>query len=155
MTSSVLASDLSTTTVVVDFDERFDAEPVGAIRASGAAVVVVAAEDGLDAEARCRPLGVQILTNPVDPDTGEVTYPYDDRRCPCATCGICKQALIKDATAAGRATVLVSARLDDRKAVLLADVIFAAGPLAAWCRAFDVPHREFTSLADVRDALVG
>ncbi len=150
-----LTLDLSTATVVVDFAAGGVAELVAAVRTAGGAVVVVAEDDGSTAEQTCAPLGAEVLTNPVDPQTGRVEYPYDDRRCPCTTCDICKQAPIRDARDAGRTTVLVSGRLDDQKAALLADVVFATGALAAWCRAFDVAHRPFDSTDDVRAALGG
>ena len=42
----------------------------------------------------------------------------------------------------------------DRKAALLADVVFAKGALADWCDWYDVPHYRFAALADVHAALV-
>jgi 2-hydroxy-3-keto-5-methylthiopentenyl-1-phosphate phosphatase len=66
---------------------------------------------------------------------------------------VCKQAPIKDARHAGRTTVLVGDGTSDRKAALLADVVFAKGRLAEWCELFDVPHHRFRTLADVDTAL--
>ena len=43
----------------------------------------------------------------------------------------------------------------DRKAALLADVLFAKDSLAEWCATFGVPALPFTTLEDVRQALIG
>ena len=43
----------------------------------------------------------------------------------------------------------------DRKAALLADLVFAKGALARWCAANAVPFHPFETLADVRRVLVG
>ena len=49
--------------------------------------------------------------------------------------------------------MLVGDGTSDRKAALLADVVFAKGALAAWCAVADVAHHRFERLADVQDAL--
>jgi 2-hydroxy-3-keto-5-methylthiopentenyl-1-phosphate phosphatase len=41
----------------------------------------------------------------------------------------------------------------DRKAALLADVIFAKGALARWCDLNQVPFHRFETLGDVRATL--
>ena len=79
-----------------------------------------------------------MLTDAVDFATGELRFPHEDRCCPCSSCGVCKQAPIKDAEYRGRTTVLVGDGASDRKAALLADVVLAKGPLASWCAAFGV-----------------
>ena len=84
-----------------------------------------------------------MLTNPVDFATGELVFPHEDRCCPCSTCGVCKQAPIKDARHAGATTVLVGDGTSDRKAALLADVVFAKGALAPWCARCGVPYVPF------------
>ena len=94
-----------------------------------------------------------MLTNSVDFATGELMFPHEDRCCPCSTCGVCKQAPIKDARHRGRDTVLVGDGISDRKAALLADVVFAKGSLAEWCVANGVPYVPFSTLDDVRYAL--
>ena len=68
---------------------------------------------------------------------------------------MCKQAPIKDARYRGRTTVLVGDGASDRKAALLADVVFAKGPLAYWCRQYGVAVTPFETLADVHEALLG
>jgi 2-hydroxy-3-keto-5-methylthiopentenyl-1-phosphate phosphatase len=126
---------------------------VAELRAAGAEVTVVSDGFGFYVDAVCAPLHLSVLTNTVDFATGELVFPHEDRCCPCSTCGVCKQAPIKDARHRGRDTVLVGDGISDRKAALLADVVFAKGSLAAWCSATGVSYVPFTTLDDVRYAL--
>jgi 2-hydroxy-3-keto-5-methylthiopentenyl-1-phosphate phosphatase len=128
---------------------------VEALRASGAEVTVVSDGFGYYVEDACRPFGVDVLTNAVDFTTGELLFPHEDRCCPCASCGTCKQAPIKDAQRRGRSTVLVGDGASDRKAALLADLVFAKAALASWCAAFGVECIPFDSLSDVHRAVFG
>jgi hypothetical protein len=166
MTSPALALDLSTTTVLVDVDGmtsrvagsrlRSDLEAlVAGVRSAGGEIILVSDDRDLPATATCRSLGADVLSPVLDRETGAVVYPEAHRRCPCSTCAICKQAPIKDAQHAGRTAVLVTATLDDAKAALLADVVFAAGSIADWCRVNGIPHRPIETLDEVRVALVG
>jgi 2,3-diketo-5-methylthio-1-phosphopentane phosphatase len=126
---------------------------VRALEAAGAEVTVVSDGFGFYAREVCDAVGVACLTNDVDFTTGELRFPHADRCCPCATCGTCKQAPLKDARRRGRLTVLVGDGTSDRKAALLADVVFAKGPLADWCAAAGVDFVPFGCLDDVRRAL--
>jgi 2,3-diketo-5-methylthio-1-phosphopentane phosphatase len=127
---------------------------VDGLRDRGAELVVVSDGFGFRAEEVCAAVGVPVLTNHVDWRTGRLEFPHEDRCCPCSTCGVCKQAPVKEARRAGRATVLVGDGTSDRKAALLADVVFAKGRLAQWCELQEVPHRRFRTLADVQAALL-
>ena len=102
---------------------------------------------GFHASTTCDAAGVPVLTNAVDWTTGELTFPNLDRCCPCSTCGTCKQAPLKDARRRGRTTVFVGDGISDRKAALLADVLFAKDNLADWCDDSGVDYRPFASLA--------
>jgi 2,3-diketo-5-methylthio-1-phosphopentane phosphatase len=126
---------------------------VDALRRSGAEVTVVSDGFGIRVHEVAAELGVGVLSNTVDWATGRLEFPHEDRCCPCSTCGTCKQAPIKDARHRGRATVLVGDGISDRKAALLADVVFAKGALADWCELNGVEHRRFAVLADVQAAL--
>jgi len=126
---------------------------VAALRAAGAEVSVVSDGFGFYATERLAHLGVPVVTNAVDWSTGRLEFPYEDRCCACSSCGTCKQAPIKDARHRGRATVLVGDGTSDRKAALLADVVFAKGALARWCALNDAPYIPFETLTDVRVAL--
>jgi 2-hydroxy-3-keto-5-methylthiopentenyl-1-phosphate phosphatase len=120
----------------------------------GAEVTVVSDGFGFYVEEACAPHGVEVLTNAVDFTTRELRFPHEDRCCPCSTCGVCKQAPIKDANYRGQTTVLVGDGASDRKAALLADVVFAKDTLASWCVAFGVPALPFATLEGVRRALI-
>jgi 2-hydroxy-3-keto-5-methylthiopentenyl-1-phosphate phosphatase len=124
-----------------------------ALRAAGAEVAVVSDGFGYYAEEVCAAAGVPVITNAVDWSTGELTFPNLDRCCPCSTCGTCKQAPIKDARRRGRTAVFVGDGISDRKAALLADVLFAKDNLADWCEDAGVDYRPFATLADVARAL--
>lgn len=124
------------------------------LRAAGAEVTVVSDGFGFRAAEVAADLGVPVLTNAVDWATGRLEFPHEDRCCACTSCGVCKQAPIKDAHHAGRTSVLVGDGVSDVKAALLADVVFAKGALLAWCARQGVAHTPFATLADVRAALV-
>jgi 2-hydroxy-3-keto-5-methylthiopentenyl-1-phosphate phosphatase len=138
----------------VPLDPAF--EPfVEGLRAAGAEVMVVSDGFGFYVEEACAPLGLDVLTNDVDFATGALLFPHEDRCCPCSTCGVCKQAPIKDASYRGRFTILVGDDISDRKAAMLADAVFAKGGLADWCERSGVAHTRFEHLGEVRDALLG
>ena len=126
---------------------------VDALHAAGAEVTIVSDGFGIMVDEVGADLGVGVLSNRIDWSTGALEVPHEDRCCPCATCGTCKQAPIKDASRRGRLTVLVGDGTSDRKAALLADVVFAKGALASWCDLADVEHRRFERLADVQHSL--
>lgn len=92
---------------------------------------------------------VPVLTNEVDWSVREMAFPHADQRCPCSSCGTCKQAPLREARHRRRHTVFVGDGLSDRKAALLADVVYAKDRLAAWCDLNGVPYRPFAGLADV------
>jgi 2-hydroxy-3-keto-5-methylthiopentenyl-1-phosphate phosphatase len=126
---------------------------VDALRRSGAEVTIVSDGFGIRVHDVAAELGVGVLSNTVDWATGRLEFPHEDRCCPCSSCGTCKQAPIKDARHRGRSTMLVGDGISDRKAALLADVVFAKGALADWCEHSGVEHRRFDVLADVQAAL--
>jgi 2,3-diketo-5-methylthio-1-phosphopentane phosphatase len=124
------------------------------LRACGAEVTVVSDGFGFYVHDACTRYGVEILTNSVDFGTGQLLFPHEDRCCPCSSCGVCKQAPIKDARYRRQTAVLIGDGASDRKAALLADVVFAKDGLASWCNTFGVPALPFVTLADVHRALV-
>jgi 2-hydroxy-3-keto-5-methylthiopentenyl-1-phosphate phosphatase len=125
----------------------------GWLREAGAELAVVSDGFGFRAAEVCAEVGIDVLTNEVDWATGELRFPNADRCCPCSSCGTCKQAPIRDARRRGRSTVFAGDGVSDRKAALLADVVFAKGHLAAWCEDVGVDHLPFSSLADLRAGL--
>ncbi len=127
---------------------------VGALRSAGAEVLMVSDGFGFPADEVARDLGVPVATNAVDFVTGRLEFPNEDRCCACSSCGTCKQAPIKDARHRGRSTVLIGDGTSDRKAALLADVVFAKSGLAAWCARNGVAFLPFETLADVQRTLL-
>jgi 2-hydroxy-3-keto-5-methylthiopentenyl-1-phosphate phosphatase len=125
-----------------------------ALRGAGAEVVVVSDGFGVYAREVCADLGVPVLTNDIDWANGRLEFPHEDRCCACSSCGVCKQAPIKDAKYAGRTTVLVGDGASDYKAALLADVVFAKNTLAAWCARNGIDFVPYSTMRDVLDALV-
>ena len=123
-----------------------------ALRGAGAEVTMVSDGFGIRADEVASELRVPLLSNAADWRTGRLEFPHEDRCCACSSCGTCKQAPIKDARHRGLTTVLIGDGASDRKAALLADVVFAKGPLAAWCEHNGVPCRRFERLADVHAA---
>ena len=89
----------------VPLDEGF-APLVNDLRERGAEVTVLSDGFGFYVEAACAPHDVQVLTNAIDFATRELLFPHEDRCCPCSSCGVCKQAPIKDAKDRGQTTVL-------------------------------------------------
>ena len=138
----------------VALDPGVDALVAGLV-AAGAEVSVISDGFGFYVHDACGHLGIPVITNAVDWETGALEFPFQDRCCACSSCGTCKQAPLKDAHRRGRTTVLIGDGTSDRKAALLADVVFAKAGLAAWCRANDVEFREFETLDDVRVQLLG
>ena len=126
---------------------------VAALRSAGADVTIVSDGFGIRVDEVAADLGVAVISNRVDWEAGRLEFPHEDRCCPCSTCGTCKQAPIKDARHRGQRTVLVGDGTSDRKAALLADLVFAKGALATWCERAGVTHRRFERLADVQRAL--
>lgn len=128
---------------------------VASLLDAGAEVSVVSDGFGFYAADACAHLGIPVLTNAVNWGTGQLEFPHEDRCCACSTCGTCKQAPIKEAHHRGRATVMVGDGTSDRKAALLADVVFAKGGLARWCAANAVGFHPFDTLRDVSRGLLG
>jgi 2,3-diketo-5-methylthio-1-phosphopentane phosphatase len=137
--------------VAIDPDAR---GLVDDLRAAGAEVLVVSDGFGFYATEVAAALGVPVLTNAVDWSTGRLEFPHEDRCCACTSCGVCKQAPIKDARHHGQTTVLVGDGASDYKAALIADVVFAKGTLASWCSRQGVGFVPYETLADVRAVLV-
>jgi HAD superfamily phosphoserine phosphatase-like hydrolase len=125
---------------------------LAALRAAGAEVTIVSDGFGIRADEIAAELDVPLLSNAADWSNGRLEFPHEDRCCACSSCGTCKQAPIKDARHRGLATVLIGDGASDRKAALLADLVFAKGPLATWCDHNGVPSRRFDRLADVHAA---
>jgi len=138
----------------VELDATF--EPfLDALWTVGAEVAIVSDGFGFYVQEYADRLGVDCYTNQVDWDAWVLTHPFEDRRCACSSCGTCKQSPIKDAKRRGRITVMIGDGTSDRKAALLADIIFAKDALARWCDQAGVAYLPFDRLSDVHRELLG
>ncbi len=63
---------------------------VAGLRAAGAEVSVVSDGFGFYATERLAHLGVPVVTNAVDWETGALEFPHEDRCCACSSCGTSK-----------------------------------------------------------------
>ena len=143
---------LAVTAAEVPIDPGVDAL-VGDLLGAGAEVTIVSDGFGFYVERSVGHLGIPIVTNRVNWETGALEFPHEDRCCACSSCGTCKQAPIKDAKRRGRTTILVGDGASDRKAAALADIVYAKDGLAQWCEAFGLGFRPFRGLDDVRTGL--
>lgn len=122
---------------------------VTALRDAGAEVTIVSDGFGFVASAVGAAAGVAVITASVDWSTGAIAFPYQDPDCPCARCGTCKQAALRQGSARRRTTIFVGDGTSDQMAAPLADILFATDALARWCDDNDVPYRPFSTLRDV------
>ena len=135
------------------------------LRSFGAEVVVVADTfgDGLgDVAAACDALGVSFFMNRFDPESLELSFPYTEYCCPCLSCGVCKQWLVRGGAAAAgaggagsEAVVVVTSSLSDRKAVLLAGRRVFGGEIRAWAVANGVRHVGFADFEEMCSLVLG
>lgn len=126
---------------------------VAAMATAAVEFTVVSDGWGFYVEEVCAPLGVHVLTNSIDFVDARLDFPHTDACCPCTSCGVCKQAPIRDARRRGLMTVLIGDGASDRKAAMIADVVFAKEELALWCEEAGVAYRRFETLVEVDRAL--
>jgi len=128
---------------------------ITALRGAGAEVTVVSDGFGFHVRTDCEPLGIPVITNDADPDTGELSFPAADPECStCGVCGTCKRVPILEARSRGRVTVMVGDGVSDRHAAKEADVVLATAGLLAWCHSEGIACVPFSDLGDVTAALV-
>ena len=124
---------------------------VAFLQTAGAEVAVVSDGLGFYVATRCRPYGVPVLANGV---AGRVPqFPFADATCPCGLCGTCKAGPVRRARDRGRTTIVIGDGTSDRFGAAVADVVFAKGRLADWCRHMEATYLPFTGLADVEQTL--
>jgi 2,3-diketo-5-methylthio-1-phosphopentane phosphatase len=127
-------------------------ELVERARALGAAVEVVSDGLGFHVEpalARLGLEGVPVATNHWAMASGGAGLGFPYGHPSCFVCGTCKRERVRAHMAAGRAVVFVGDGTSDRYACAHADVVFAKGSLAEWCRREGWPHRPWDRLHEV------
>jgi len=144
---------IESVTRAVPLDPGFPAL-VDHLRSAGATVTIVSDGYGFRAREVAADAGLPVLTNDVDWATFEIRFPDQDPSCPCAACGTCKQAPIREAQSRGAGTVLIGDGASDAKAAELADVVFAKDRLAGWCRDRGRAFTPFSDLTDLVSTLV-
>lgn len=77
-------------------------------------------------------IAVRFVTNRVAGVPATLDFPYTEHCCPCLTCGVCKQWIIREAQRSGQRVVLVTESSSDRKSILLADIAVLGGPALHW-----------------------
>ena len=107
---------------------------VALARETGAEIIVLSDGYGIGVDVLCAELGVTLHCNRIDWDSWSVVFGSPEV-CACpGGCGTCRRAAVLEAQAAGRTAVLVGDGLSDRRGAGVADLVFAKGDLAEWCR---------------------
>ena len=133
-------------------DETF-AGFVAAVREAGAALEIVSDGLGFYVESNLARLGPELATLPVATNENPVagpeamSFPYGHPAC--FVCGTCKRERVRAHQAGGRVVVFVGDGTSDRYAAHHADVVFAKGSLARWCREVGWPHRSWDRFAEI------
>jgi 2-hydroxy-3-keto-5-methylthiopentenyl-1-phosphate phosphatase len=118
----------------------------------GAAVEIVSDGLGFYVESNLALLGLPdlpVATNENDVVGGGtgMRFPYGHPRC--YVCGTCKRERVRAHQAADRIVVFVGEGTSDRYACAHAEVVFAKGNLAAWCRAEGRAFQEWHRLDEI------
>ena len=126
--------------------------------AAGIPVEVVSDGFGFFIEPALEALGVGQLpvvtaATTFGPDGARIDFPNGNPDC--FVCGTCKRNRVLAHQAAGRRVIFIGDGESDRYAAGYADVVFAKDSLAAWCVTFGVRALPFSTLEDVRQALIG
>lgn len=124
------------------------------LRTTGAGIVVLSDGYGFYAEEVCGRESLALVSNHIDWQNWSVIFPAISASCDCPGCGTCKPAAIRAAQRDGRTTVLIGDGASDRLGAAVADRVFAAADLAAWCDSARIDYHPFASLVDVMKALV-
>jgi 2,3-diketo-5-methylthio-1-phosphopentane phosphatase len=142
----------------IDVDEGF-ALLLDTCAASGVSIHVIS--DGFDYCIRRilarRELGleerlerVRIFSSHLEPDgrRWRTVFPHSGTKCEHG-CATCKPSLMSLLNRAGVPAVFVGDGLSDRYAAGVADLVFAKGSLAAYCRAEGIAHVSYEGLGEV------
>ncbi|HEX3558165.1 MAG TPA: MtnX-like HAD-IB family phosphatase [Pyrinomonadaceae bacterium] len=102
----------------------------------------------------CASGDVRVYSSRLTPEGGRwhVEFPYFAEGC-AHGCATCKPAVMRRLNRAGARTVFVGDGLSDRYAAESADLVFAKGKLADYCRAQSIAHVFFEDLGKVASYL--
>lgn len=93
---------------------------------------------------------VRILSSHLESQAGRwhVDFPSFHQSC-AHGCATCKPAMMSLLNRAGGPTIFIGDGLSDKYAAASADLVFAKDKLADYCRAQQIKHQQFVSLAEV------
>jgi 2,3-diketo-5-methylthio-1-phosphopentane phosphatase len=142
----------------IDVDEGF-ALLLDTCAARGVAVHVIS--DGFDycirrilarreLELAARLEGVRMFSSHLEPDgrRWRTDFPHSGTKCEHG-CATCKPLVMSHMNRAGAPAVFVGDGLSDRYAAGVADLVFAKGSLAAYCREQGIAHISYEGLGEV------
>ena len=132
---------------------------VAAVQARGASVEIVSDGLGFYVESNLRRLAAKLAELPMATNENRVdgpegmSFPYAHPAC--FVCGTCKRERVRAHQVGGRVVVFIGDGTSDRYAAHHADVVFAKGPLAAWCAEVGHPFTAWESFEDITAWVVG
>ena len=95
---------------------------------------------------------VRVFTNEMSSAEGAPSFVFPHQHPRCRTCGTCKMGVVMRYRESGP-VAFVGDGFSDRLGALYADVVFAKGHLAAYCKERGVPFRPWSTFDDVRREL--
>ena len=146
------AALLRSTAASLPHDRSFPAF-VAAVQARGAAVEIVSDGLGFYVASNLHRLSPELAELPLATNENRVdgpdgmTFPYGHPAC--FVCGTCKRERVRAHQVGGRVVVFIGDGTSDRYAAHHADVVFAKGPLAAWCAEVGHPFTAWDSFAEI------
>jgi 2,3-diketo-5-methylthio-1-phosphopentane phosphatase len=149
---------LRSTAATLPHDRTFP-DFVAAIQARGAAVEIVSDGLGFYVESNLRRLSPGLAALPIATNENLVagpdgmSFPYGHPAC--FVCGTCKRERVRAHQVGGRVVVFIGDGTSDRYAAHHADVVFAKGPLAAWCAEVGHPFMAWDTFAEIEAWAIG
>jgi 2-hydroxy-3-keto-5-methylthiopentenyl-1-phosphate phosphatase len=126
---------------------------VKAVQAYGAAIEIVSDGLGFYVESNLRRQAPELAELPIATNENRVTgragmaFPYGHPAC--FVCGTCKRERVRAHQVGGRVVVFIGDGTSDRYGAHHADLVFAKGPLAAWCAAVGHTFTPWSSFAEI------
>ncbi|MGH2408530.1 MAG: HAD-IB family phosphatase [Candidatus Limnocylindrales bacterium] len=126
---------------------------VAAVRDAGATIEVVSDGFGFYVESNLEGLDAGLAALPIATNDNRLegraglSFPFGHPAC--FVCGTCKRERVRAHQLHGRLVVFVGDGTSDRYAAHHADIVFAKGSLAAWCRETGWSYRPWDTFAEI------